>query len=73
MKWIGDPENDLRLSLLDDSGTVTFGQAIQDNSGGWNAYDYCADNMNGIHLGWFSSARAAQDAVAVSVERMKAV
>ncbi len=40
MKWTGDSNTDLRLSLMDDSESVIFGQVIKNNEGGWTAFDY---------------------------------
>lgn len=71
MKWVGHPENDSILSLVDDSQTAILGQAIREQSGGWIAHDYCANGGAGKRLGRFSTAQAAQDAIAISVERMK--
>jgi hypothetical protein len=70
MKWTGDPEKDLRISLIDCG--VILGQAIKDGEGGgWHAYDYLVDNGAGEHLGLFDTVEKAKVAVANSVKGRK--
>ncbi len=64
MRWTGDAFHDLILSLLDDSGTVIFGQAIRADRG-WNGFDYSSEITD--ELGHFDTADQARDAVWGSV------
>jgi len=65
MKWTGDPETDLILSLADESGTAILGQVNKDGAGaGWHAYDYYANNG---HLGLFDTPQQAKMAVGLAV------
>jgi hypothetical protein len=70
MNWTGDPEKDLRLSLLDCG--VILGQAVKDGEGaGWHGYDYLVDNGAGKHVGLFDTVEKAKEAVASSVKGRK--
>jgi len=67
MKWIGHPEKDPVLSLMDEGGaTIIFGQIIR-QLGGWRAHDYVSDSGNGKKLGLYLSQACAKEAVEISV------
>lgn len=71
MKWIGDPEKDTILSLMDNTGAVTLGKvSIDREASGWNGYDYAAEGEI-KHVGFFKTASQAKVAVASSVNGHK--
>jgi len=71
MNWIGDPETDLILSLMDETGVVVLGEVVKDGElSGWNGYD-CMIEGERKHVGFFKSAGQAKVAVASVVHGHK--
>ncbi len=72
MKWAGDPEKDLILSLMDDTGSAILGQVVMDGEkSGWHAHEYCSNNGAGRHLGLFETVDRAKVAVQSAVRGLK--